>query len=158
MHTTRIKWQHKSHLSMWSCSECLSCTGHRALGLSTLGEEIYASLNVLYAKDQLFKKGGELGLGSNWDVELGHEYFSSFFQVHTAPPKVYPFGVDCSNHRTQWICMPCRFWKAELMPWMNLSKNATVGGSSWFTISAGMLVLGILVFLSKYMHTFSFPF
>jgi hypothetical protein len=29
---------------MWSCSECLSCTGHRALGLGTLGEEIYHSM------------------------------------------------------------------------------------------------------------------
>jgi len=58
------------------------------LGLSTLGKEIFASLNVLYGKDRLFKKGEELGLGSDWDARSNYEVLSTFFRVHTSPPKV----------------------------------------------------------------------
>ena len=87
MHTRTIKWQRKS---VCTCDFALDVylAGCRTLGLSTLGSEIFASLNVLYAKDRLFKKGGELGLGSDWDARSDHAYFSAFFRVHTSPPKV----------------------------------------------------------------------
>jgi hypothetical protein len=102
--------------------------GHRKLGLSTLGNEIYASLYVLYAKDRLFKKGGELGLGSDWDAKSDHEYFSAFFRVHTSPPKVYMYPLIIAiTELNEFVCLR-RFWQVELMHWIKLSKNDDVGG------------------------------
>ena len=86
--TATTKWQCKN---VCPCDAAVNAylAGHtRKLGLSTLGNEIFASLKALYGKDRLFKKGSELGLGSDLDAKGDHGWLSLFFVLHTSPPKV----------------------------------------------------------------------
>ena len=116
MRTAGIKWPGKS---VCPCDSVVNAylAVHRRLGLSTLGKEIYASLNALYGKDRLFKRGGQLGLGSNWNEASNHEDFCIFLRTYTSPPKVlaYPFGLDHSNHRNSMnLYAPIGFGKLSL--------------------------------------------
>ena len=87
MRIRTIRWQRKSVCSFDFVVNAF-LAGHRRLGLSTLGNEVFASLYLLFAKDWLFKKGGELGLGSDWEAKSDHVYFSALFRRHTSPHKV----------------------------------------------------------------------
>lgn len=124
----------------------------KELGLSSLGAEIYASLYALYTKDRLFKKGGELGLGSNWDEASGHEYFSSFFRVHSAAPRVlasraYALDEVIRKRRRRWVALirdtrknareqPFFFWGAVLAILFGICTLVQTVASVWALVLA----------------------
>lgn len=78
----------------------------RALGISSLGSEIFASLNALYGKDRLYDEAGALGLIPKNDRTRCDRMLQLMFSSHKEPPGLFASRVytleKLIKHRRSW--------------------------------------------------------
>lgn len=100
------------------------CIKFRALGISSLGSEIFASLNALYGKDRLYDEAGALGLIPKNDRMRCDRMLQLMFDRHKEPP-----GVSCLLHLNLIsLWHDCRFSLAGYMLWRSSWNIVAPGG------------------------------
>jgi len=91
---------------MWELDKFSRNRIARALDISSLGSEIFASLNALYGKDRLYDEAGALGLIPKSDRMRCDRMLQLMFGRHKEPPRVLASRVytleKLIKHRRSW--------------------------------------------------------